>query len=105
MRHLGFLYSFAALAIAAPLCAIPLAARASETDVNAQVSQRYDLTGIVDDDAGLPLRGASVYIYTAEPRLGVGTFCPSCYADCGKIVQTGADGSFTIKSLAPDLMF
>jgi len=39
------------------------------------------LTGTVRDDAGEPLPGASVFIYTAAPKEGVGLLCPSCYAD------------------------
>jgi hypothetical protein len=34
-----------------------------------------------------------------------GTFCPSCYADCGKRVLTNAEGNCHIKDLSPDLWF
>jgi hypothetical protein len=36
-------------------------------------AQKPDLTGTVLTDAGKPLANASVFIYTAGPKVGVGT--------------------------------
>jgi hypothetical protein len=64
-----------------------------------------DLNGIVVDENGKPLAHATVMVYHAGVKHGYSTFCPSCYIDCGKRVVTNAKGSFSIKSLDPDLRF
>jgi len=66
---------------------------------------RPNLTGIVTDDAGKPIEGATVYIWTAAVKEGYSTFCPSCYPDCGKRADTNNKGEFEIKSLDPKLLF
>jgi len=66
---------------------------------------RPNLTGMVQDANGQPISNAMVFIYTAGPKHGPSTFCPSCYADCRKSAVTGAQGKFTITSLDPDLLF
>ena len=66
---------------------------------------RPDLTGVVASKAGVPVAGAHVLIDEAGVRQGSSPLCPSCYADCGKRVETGADGTFTIRSLDPTLIF
>src|SRR5688572_3149802 len=66
---------------------------------------RPDLTGVVKDQEGKPLREASVFIYTAGPKEGVGILCPSCYADCRKRTRTDSEGRFKIESLDPALLF
>ena len=66
---------------------------------------RGDLAGKVVDAAQKPIPKATVFIYTAKPRIGPGILCPSCYVDCGKKATTDADGKFLISSLAPDLLF
>ena len=66
---------------------------------------RPNLTGMVQDANGLPISNAMVFIYTAGPKHGPSTFCPSCYADCRKSAVTDAQGKFTITSLDPDLLF
>ena len=66
---------------------------------------RPDLVGRVEDADGSPVAKASVFIYTAGPKKGTSTFCPSCYADCRKQTRTGADGRFKIESLDPTLLF
>ena len=38
-------------------------------------------------------------------KKGYSTFCPSCYADCGKRTITDAQGKFAFKGLSPDLWF
>lgn len=63
------------------------------------------LTGVVKDQAGNPVAGASVFIYTAGPREGVGVLCPSCYADCRKKTTSDAQGRFEIPGLDPTLLF
>jgi len=66
---------------------------------------RPDLTGVIKDHEGRPLREASVFIYTAGPKEGVGILCPSCYADCRKRTRTDSEGRFKIESLDPTLLF
>lgn len=66
---------------------------------------RPDLTGVVKDQEGKPLREASVFIYTAGPKEGVGVLCPSCYADCRKRTTTDGQGHFKIESLDAALLF
>ena len=65
---------------------------------------RDDLKGTVTAD-GRPLSGATVMIYTAAVKVGTSTFCPSCYADCGKRAVTDHAGQFTIASLDRELTF
>lgn len=68
-------------------------------------ADRIALTGKVTDNLGKPLEGATVMIYHAGVKKGYSTYCPSCYVDCGKRTVTDRTGSFTIKSLDPDLWF
>ncbi len=76
------------------------AASATETK-----PERPDLTGIVSDAAGAALPEATVFIFTAGPRVGTSTFCPSCYPDCRKNATTDKDGKFKIEALDPNLLF
>jgi len=71
----------------------------------ATAADRLTLTGKVTDAAGKPLAGATVMVYHAGVKQGYSTYCPSCYADCGKRTLTDAAGAFTIPSLSPDLYF
>ena len=66
---------------------------------------RPDLAGKVVDSTGRPLAHTTVIVYHAGVKTGFSTYCPSCYADCGKRVLTDLDGNFRIKSLAPNLWF
>jgi len=63
------------------------------------------LTGKVTDVTGRPLSNVSVIVYHAGVRKGYSTFCPSCYADCGKRTTTDGTGTYTIKHLNSDLWF
>lgn len=63
------------------------------------------LTGKMTDGAAKPLGGATVMVYYAGVKKGYSTYCPSCYADCGKRATTDDSGSFVIKGLSPDLWF
>ena len=65
---------------------------------------RPDLTGIVQTMDGKPVP-ATVFIYTAGPKVGISTFCPSCYVDCQKNAKADAEGNFKIKSLDSKLIF
>jgi protocatechuate 3,4-dioxygenase beta subunit len=80
-------------------------ARGSETDVNNAEATRFDLSGKVQDSKGAPLEGVAVAVLSAHPRVGPAIYCPYCYQDCTKIVQTDSTGKFLIRSLAPDLIF
>jgi hypothetical protein len=66
---------------------------------------RATISGKVTDSSGKPLDNATVMIYHAGVRKGYNAFCPSCYVDCGKRVITDRAGSFSFKSLDPDLWF
>jgi len=63
------------------------------------------LTGRVTDREGKPIEHATVMVYRAGVKKGYSTFCPSCYADCGKRAITDGNGTFTFKRLSPDLWF
>jgi len=64
-----------------------------------------DLVGVVRSTDGRVLTNANVFIYTAGPRVGAGTLCPSCYADCRKSARSAGDGHFTIPSVNGLLLF
>ncbi len=63
------------------------------------------LTGKVTDVTGKPVEHATVMVYHAGVKKGYSTFCPSCYADCGKRTFTDATGTYTFTNLNPDLWF
>jgi len=44
-----------------------LTSRGAETGTN-----RVDLTGVIQGKSGQPIEGATAFIYTAGPKLGVG---------------------------------
>ncbi len=75
----------------------PLAGHAQEN--------RPGISGVVRDDAGAPVAGATVYVWTAGVKVGYSTFCPGCYADCGKHDAADEQGHFQIDSLDPELTF
>ena len=64
---------------------------------------RPDLIGHVTSGDTVPK--ATIFIFTAGPKVGTSTFCPSCYADCRKSAESNADGNFEIESLDPQLIF
>src|SRR5215469_3579703 len=66
---------------------------------------RASITGKVVDTAGHPVEHATVLVYHAGVKQGYSTFCPSCYADCGKRAFTDAKGDFQFQNLSPDLWF
>ena len=68
-------------------------------------SERLTLTGTVRSEAGMPLKGGTVFIHTAGPRQGTSSTCPSCYLDCRKKAETNARGEFRIEALDPRLRF
>jgi hypothetical protein len=63
------------------------------------------LSGIVLDETAAPIPNAHVYVYTATPKTGVSSLCPSCYRDCGKHTPVDAKGRFKIESLDSTLTF
>jgi hypothetical protein len=67
--------------------------------------QRLPLTGSVTAPSGAPVKGATVLVHTASPRVGTSSTCPSCYLDCGKKAVSGARGDFRIEALDPRLRF
>jgi hypothetical protein len=75
------------------LCAVALA------------GDRATITGRVTGGSGNPIDHATVLVYHAGVKVGYSTFCPSCYADCGKRAVTDGRGSFSITNVSPDLKF
>jgi hypothetical protein len=73
--------------------------------LRADTEARPDLTGAVVDADDSPVPQAMVFVYTAGPKHGTSSLCPSCYADCQKKAQTDAAGRFKIESLDPALIF
>src|SRR3989442_15487087 len=67
--------------------------------------KRPDLSGRVTNPGGTPVPKATVFIYTAGPKTGTASTCPSCYADCRKKAQTDSQGRFQLESLDPKLVF
>jgi len=68
-------------------------------------ADRAVVTGRVFASQGQPVEHATAMVYAAGVKTGYSTYCPTCYADCGKRTLTAADGAFTISSLAPGLWF
>ncbi len=97
---------FPALALLMALEALGQAtADNSKSTVSSPSSQgtRPDLVGHVN--AGDIVPKATIFIFTAGPKVGTSTFCPSCYADCRKSAKSDAQGEFKIDSLDPQLIF
>ena len=63
------------------------------------------LSGKVTDVTGKPIEHSTVMVYHAGVKKGYSTFCPSCYADCGKRTLTDATGTYTFTNLNPGLWF
>ncbi len=74
-------------------------------DATALAAERPDLTGRVTRTDGSPVTNATVFIYTAGPKIGTGVLCPSCYPDCTKRARTDRDGAFRLDDLDPALRF
>lgn len=105
VRHLRPLLARRGLLLLA--LALPLAAGGAATDQQPESSlapARPDLEGHVTA-RGQAVPNATVFIFTAGPRIGTSTFCPSCYADCRKSARTDAQGDFKIESLDGQLIF
>jgi hypothetical protein len=66
---------------------------------------RPDLSGRVVREGGGAVNDATVFVYTAGPKVGTGIVCPSCYPDCSKKVKTSKQGDFLIPALDPRLRF
>lgn len=64
-----------------------------------------DVQGRISDARGAPIAGATVVIWTAAVKTGYSTFCPSCYADCGKRAITDEQGEFAFDGLDRNLRF
>jgi uncharacterized GH25 family protein len=68
-------------------------------------ADRPTLRGRVIDPDGKPVAGSTVMIFSAGPRIGTSSFCPTCYPDCRKKSETDANGEFKIEQLDPTLLF
>jgi hypothetical protein len=69
------------------------------------LSDGATLSGTIRDEQGNPVAGATVSMFTAKPREGVGTICPSCYTDCRKYATSDGQGQFAIEGLDAELFF
>jgi hypothetical protein len=87
-----------------PLTADDTKSPASTPPTN-QPQSRPDLSGWVKGTNDVAVRGATIFISTAGPKVGTSTFCPSCYADCRKSAKGNDAGNFKIESLDPQLLF
>ncbi len=67
--------------------------------------EQFDLAGSVRSEQGDPIVGATVFVWTAQPRVGVSIYCPSCWLDCGKTARTDERGGFVIEDVDPSLLF
>src|SRR5436190_6078342 len=74
-----------------------------QSEEPAKVSTRPGLVGHVKSGEAIPK--ATIFIFTAGPKVGTSTFCPSCYADCRKSAKSDAQGEFKIESLDSQLLF
>src|SRR5579862_8538355 len=63
------------------------------------------IVGTISGEDGKAVEGATVMIWTAGPQKGYSTYCPSCYADCGKRATTDAGGKFAFERVDPTLRF
>lgn len=63
------------------------------------------LTGNVRDGRNTLLAGATVIVYSANPRKGYSPVCPTCYPDSGKRTTTDVQGNFSISGLDGKLVF
>jgi hypothetical protein len=64
-----------------------------------------DLSGTVLDAMRQPVADAHVFVYAAYPKVGVSSFCPTCYRDCVKHQEVDAHGSFRLEELNRTLVF
>jgi protocatechuate 3,4-dioxygenase beta subunit len=71
----------------------------------ARESPRPAISGTISDPDEKPIAGATVMIWTAGPKRGYSTYCPGCYADCGKRAVTDAKGEFSFERVDPTLRF
>ena len=92
------------LALAVPMVVLITRGAAAAQAENSSGQSRPDLVGNVMA-RGQPIANATVFIFTAGPKVGTSTFCPSCYADCRKSAKTDPQGDFKIESLDPQLIF
>lgn len=101
-KKLALGFSLVVLAFALPVAGV--GAEADKPNDKNAGQARLDLEGHILA-RGKPVPDATVFIYTAGPKIGTSTFCPSCYADCRKSAKTDAEGKFKIESLDPRLIF
>lgn len=100
----------ACLLMLGPASAVPGPSRTEQENSaaparRATASTAPDLTGKVVDEKDKPVKGARVLIYTAKPKVGIGSSNPDSYPDCAKSVTSAGDGTFVIRSLDPSLVF
>lgn len=98
----GQYWKWAALTVAALIAGIGLTG--AQTRQGGSSEPRADLTGSLNLTNGQPVK-ATVFIWTAGPKVGTSPFCPGCYVDCGKSAKTDTQGQFKIASLDPQLFF
>jgi hypothetical protein len=80
-------------------------ATAAVATIASAAETKVALQGSVSGPGPRPIAGARVFVYTAQPREGVGSACPSCYPECGKSAVTDRKGRFTIAGLSDRLLY
>ena len=85
---------------------VVLIAVAVATATPAHTSEpKLSIDGRVLDERSRPVAGATVQVYTARPRVGLGSTCPSCYPECAKSAVTDRRGRFSITGLGDHLLY
>lgn len=88
------------LALVLPMATVTRGASSDARPESGSGQARPDLIGQVAAHGGA-IPNATIFIFTAGPKVGTSTFCPSCYADCRKSAKTDPQGDFKIESLDP----
>jgi len=68
-------------------------------------ADKPNIRGTIVDPDGKPVAGSTVMIFSAGPRVGTSSFCPTCYPDCRKKSETDVEGKFEIEQVDPTLLF
>ena len=75
------------------------------TAVATAAEPKLAIEGRVLDAESKPIAGATVHVYTAQPRVGLGSTCPSCYPECGKTAITDRKGRYKLSGLSDQLLY
>jgi Dioxygenase len=106
MRHTIFVpRPRVTLSVCGSICLLLVTCVRTSAAEPSKPAPRPAIVGTISDEDGKPVSGATVMIWTAGPKKGYSTYCPSCYLDCGKRAVTGSDGKFSFERVDPTLRF